>query len=380
VRVLVVHPWIRVGGAETLILQVARELTAMGHQVRIATCYAQTSRLAEDFGDLDFILPWRWISWLSTKSLWLISLFGGPALLWQTIRHAGDCDVIYPHNFPALWIAWVAGAVRRKPVVWQFNEPTPPPLPAWFTKIDARLARSVRQICVLDSLAAAKVRSLFGREAAIVHPGVDFEFFSTGSGDYAGRVAAKFGLDGRRVLLCLGKIDRQKNQAMLVELLQVLRDEMPDLMLVLVGRGPDEAAISRRAAQLSLGARVVFAGIRDASEVRALYSLAFLVCFPALDQTWGLTPIEALGQGTLSLVSNQAGVSEVLAREDIGLVAEPTPEAFAVMVRHAAAHPDLVRDMALRGRRYAQTQLTWRAFSEGILHELQGGVHEIAPV
>ena len=345
-RILIVHPWIQVGGAATLILHLARELAARGHQVGIATCFVDTSLLGGDYGDLRFILPWRWVSGLSRRSLILISIFGGPALFLLVVIRAREFDVMHPHNFPALWISWVAAVLHRKPIVWQFNEPTPPPLPGWFTRIDALLARRVSRITVLDQPASVKARRLLGREAVVVHPGTDFELFSVTDDSEVRDAALRYSVAGRNLILTVGKIDRQKNQLMLVEVLDRLRGELPDLVLVLVGQGPDQGAVAARAAELNLSQRVVFAGSITASELRALYGLAFLVCFPALDQTWGLTPFEALAQRTVSLVSSQAGVSEVLERENIGLVAEPSPDGFAEAVRLASANPRRMEEMA----------------------------------
>ena len=376
---LIVHPWIKVGGAALLILQLARELTAAGHSVGIATCYVDTSLLESDYKDLRFILPWRWISRLSERSLALISLFGGPALLWLVVLRARDYDVIQPHNFPSLWVAWVASLIRRKPLVWQFNEPTPPPLPGWFTRIDSVLARRVSRICVLDGAAESTVRQLFRRGAVVVHPGTNFEFFSHVDEPAVREAASRYSIEGRRVLLSVGNIDPQKNQVILVEVLDLLREELPDLTLVLVGQGPDQPVISGRAIELGLGDRVVLAGAVTAPELRALYRLAFLVCFPARHQTWGLTPLEALAQRTVSLVSSEAGVSELLESESIGLVAEPSPVPFASQVRLAAAEPERLHQMAERGFQYAATKATWAAFAQGIARCLEQAVADPVP-
>jgi glycosyltransferase involved in cell wall biosynthesis len=150
---------------------------------------------------------------------------------------------------------------------------------------------------------------------------------------------------------------------MLVDVLALLRDDLPQLALVITGEGPDRPRLQARARDLGVQERVRFTGMVDAATLRGLYRGAFLTCFPALRQTWGLTPFEALCQRRVSLVSSQAGVAEVLQAQQIGLVAEPDARAFAEQIRAARRHSALIDAMAARGFAFVRT-LTWRRFAE----------------
>ncbi len=102
----------------------------------------------------------------------------------------------------------------------------------------------------------------------------------------------------------------------------------------------------------------------DDSKLREIYASSNLVLFPALDQTWGLTPIEALCCNKLSIVSNDSGVSEVLRKQECGIVCKPTPEEFSQNILEFYKNQQKYKKMIVRGNEYVENNLTWRHYAK----------------
>lgn len=128
------------------------------------------------------------------------------------------------------------------------------------------------------------------------------------SPDLAG-LRARFGLDERPVVLCVGAKRPHKNQEVLIRALPGLPD---DVRLVLAGRPePYDQTLRALTAELHLAERVVFAeGVSDA-ELEGLWSLARVVAMPTLAEGFGMPMLEAMARGLPVAASDLPVLREV---------------------------------------------------------------------
>ncbi|BDA65291.1 glycosyltransferase [Actinomyces capricornis] len=77
---------------------------------------------------------------------------------------------------------------------------------------------------------------------------------------------------GQRFIICVARLSPEKRQIALIEALPHLTDS--SVSLVLVGGGPSEEDLRRRADELGVGRRVIFAGMRSPVEVAAMLKQA----------------------------------------------------------------------------------------------------------
>ncbi|HEX9891563.1 MAG TPA: glycosyltransferase [Actinomycetota bacterium] len=120
-----------------------------------------------------------------------------------------------------------------------------------------------------------------------------------------------------------------------------VREEVPDVRFVSVGRGPLEASVRRQAQHLGLDGTVVFAGFRDdAPRVAATFDLFTMA---SVHEGLSIALIEALALGKPAVVTEVGGLPEVVQHGRQGFLVPPAnPEALA------AAIVRLLRDPALR--------------------------------
>lgn len=108
--------------------------------------------------------------------------------------------------------------------------------------------------------------------------------------------------------------------------------------LVLVGAGPEEAAIRDRVAELGLVERVVFTGFLQGAEIAAALDRALALLLVSTEEQWGLVVNEAVALGLPVIVSAQAGASDLLVRNLVnGYQVQPDDQATIVEAMCAVA-------------------------------------------
>lgn len=205
--------------------------------------------------------------------------------------------VFQPHAWS---FAAVTGAVRTTSLAWE--------------RYAAHWADVV--VCVSaaerDEGAAAGIRA---REWRVVPNGVDLTRWAPAS---RAEARVRLGLPpGAPVVVCVGRLSRQKGQDVLLNAWPSVGVE--GALLVLVGDGPDAETLRAAAPD---GVR--FTGRRD--DIADWYAAADVVAVPSRWEGMALTTLEALACGRPVVASDVTGMREVTG---IDLVAPEDPAALA---------------------------------------------------
>ena len=143
-----------------------------------------------------------------------------------------------------------------------------------------------------------------------------------------------------------------KGHAVLLEAAVRVRRAIPKVRFVLVGLGPLESEIRRRARELGLDGTVVFAGARgDAPRVAGACDLFTL---PSVYEGLAIALIEAMALGRPAVVTRAGGLTEVVEHGKQGLVVDPgDPKGLADAIISLLRDPDLRHQFGEAGRRRA---------------------------
>ena len=141
-----------------------------------------------------------------------------------------------------------------------------------------------------------------------------------------------------RILLNLGRLSYQKNQATLLKSFARIAADFPCWRLRLVGEGEERGRLEGLCRQLELEGRVDFAGAK--SDIGGEYSAAHLFCFPSLWEGFPNALAEAMAHG-LPVIGYKAcaGTNELIQHNINGLLVEghfgeePLCEALAELMR-----------------------------------------------
>lgn len=148
----------------------------------------------------------------------------------------------------------------------------------------------------------------------------------------------------RPVLVYVGRLAREKNLELLVQMLAQVRQVVPEVLLWLVGSGNAEGGIRAQVQRLGLSEAVRLQGRVPHEQISAVYAAADLFVFPSVTETQGLVLWEAQAHGLPCVVVNAGGAPESIRDGEDGVLVPNDAEAFAQAVVR------LLRDGALRRR------------------------------
>ena len=117
---------------------------------------------------------------------------------------------------------------------------------------------------------------------------------------------------GYRVVVNIGRLTVQKGLPNLLHAAKEVVKQNPKTMFLIVGSGEQYYELLSLSAELGIGKNVLFTDFQRGKKWRDAYAIADLFVMPSVSEPFGLTPLEAIGYGTPTLVTHQSGVSEIL--------------------------------------------------------------------
>ena len=227
-------------------------------------------------------------------------------------------------------------------------------------RIPGRMIRgAIREAAALIAVSAGLKEGLVAlgappEKVTVLRNGVDLGLFRPPADRAAARRAA--GMD-RPTLLSVGHLIPRKGHDHIIRALPLL----PDHALLILGEGPERAALQALAEQLGVADRVRLPGTQPHAALPAYYGAADLLVLASSREGWANVLLEAMACGTPVLSSPAWGAREAVAAPEAGLVlAETTPATIAAGVRAVCA---AATDRAAT-RRYAEA-FGWDATTEG---------------
>jgi glycosyltransferase involved in cell wall biosynthesis len=177
---------------------------------------------------------------------------------------------------------------------------------------------------------------------------------------------ARLGLDaGDFVIVSVGRLVPVKGFDLLVAALVRVLDEVPTARVLLVGEGPEQAALAAQAAALGLAGRVRLDGAVSGAGGGLLdYLAAADVCAaPSRNEGMGRALVEAMALGVPVVGAAVGGIPAVIGADEAGRLVPPGDPAAL-----AAALVELGRDPGLRTKLGQAARARAELFSAAVAH------------
>ena len=208
----------------------------------------------------------------------------------QMLRRTGRPYAVFVHGAEVLMPLRLPGASRL--LMW------------------GSLERAAGILSVSDHTAAAVKRLTAGRaRCTVLRPVAELERFSP-SESARDKVRARHGFGERPVILCVSRLTPRKGQDRLIDALPALGRRF-GARLLLVGGGPLEKRLRRRAGERGVEGEVVFAGKVPDEFLPAYYAAADIFAMPVRSRWLGL---EEEGFGVVFVEAAAAGLPMVVGR------------------------------------------------------------------
>ncbi|MBN2462047.1 MAG: glycosyltransferase family 4 protein [Dehalococcoidia bacterium] len=305
------------GGVVNHIAYLAHNFIQLGHKVKIiAPCPIRGTRyFEEEVTPVGKPLPIPYAGSIARVpvSPWL------PAQIGEILAKE-EFDILHLHEPFAPMICLSAllkstsinvgtfHACHTKPRTYWLGKPI---FRRWLSKLHGKIAVSKPALEYVS-------RHLPG-DYRIIPNGIDTEHFRFG-----GHIREEFA-DDKTNILFVGRLERRKGLAYLLNACARVKASFPNLRLIVVGPGTIlRSRYEKMVEDMNLTNNVVFTGFVPSIELPSYYRSADIFCAPATGgESFGIVLLEAMACGKPVIATNIQGYASVLAHGDEGLLVPP---------------------------------------------------------
>jgi PEP-CTERM/exosortase A-associated glycosyltransferase len=236
-------------------------------------------------------------------------------------------------------------------------------LTRWLETLALRQAHHVFTIC--EGLRCDIVaRGIATSKVTVIPNAVDISAFgSVAPPDVALR--ARLGLHGASVIGFIGSFYAYEGLDLLLDALPGILVQRPDAFVLLVGGGPQDAALKAQAQRLGVADKVIFTGRVPHDQVQRYYDLVDVLAYPRhsmrlTELVTPLKPLEAMAQGRVLVASDVGGHTEMIRHGENGMLFQAgSVDGLTNSVVDLLAAQDGWPAMRQAGRQFVETQRNW---------------------
>lgn len=203
-----------------------------------------------------------------------------------------------------------------------------------------------------------------------IAPGIDTNHFAPVAS--ADQLKRELDLEGKRVIVSVGRLVHRKGQDTLVESLPEILKSHSDAHILFVGVGPHLEYIHKRAIQLGVLDHISFVGRVQYSELPRFISVGEIFAMPSRSRLAGLE-VEGLGIVYLEASACElpvvgglsGGAPDALLEGETGFAADGLdPSSVARSIISLLDDPDRAKAMGRRGRQWIIDEWEWHHWSK----------------
>lgn len=234
----------------------------------------------------------------------------------------------------------------------------------WWAKIPVlkdllkKIIKDVDHLGYLGEFTKAEIAKISNQSQKFLQiaPGINTEHFAPKNARVD--LIEKYRLDGRRVIVSVGRLVHRKGQDELVKAMPKILEQFPDAILLFVGEGPIKQMLFNSAKQLGVLPKVLFAGrvshhdLPDYICLGEIFAMPVRSRFSGLEvEGLGIVYLEASACGLPVIVGNSGGAVDAVLDKKTGLLVDGTnSDQIADAICELLANPERAKQMGAAGR------------------------------
>ncbi|MDH5564986.1 MAG: glycosyltransferase family 4 protein, partial [Nitrospirota bacterium] len=238
------------------------------------------------------------------------------------------------------------------------------------------LADAAAIICVGHDEYVQTQKAFPNKKVVYFPNGVNPDEFLSGNGD---RIRQAYKLEDKKILLCVGRLDPQKNQLTLIKALSHIKKFCPDAYLVLVGAVTVQSYWEMLKAEIktrNLESFVnIVAGLPPSSlDLKDWYEACNVFVLPSIHEPFGIVVLEAWACSKPVVVSKAGNLPELVKNGVNGVhLRSDSPEEMALTLGKLLLDEGDAAKLGAAGRQTLAEQYTW----DHIIQKLVGLYGEV---
>lgn len=234
-------------------------------------------------------------------------------------------------------------------------------------KLETRAIQQVDHVFTICNGLRADIvaRGIPASKVTVIPNAVDVESFHLASPPDT-ELQKTLGVIGKTIIGFIGSFYAYEGLDLLLDSLPALITDNPDIRVLLVGGGPQEAKLRRQVEAMRLQDVVIFTGRVPHKEVNRYYDLIDVLAYPRrpmrlTELVTPLKPLEAMAQGHLFVASDVGGHKELVRHNETGMLfkagsKDALAEAIFSLLNSRQNWPQLREN----GRRFVEETRNWR--------------------
>lgn len=294
----VINCFARSGGAEKLVLDLARAQRRSGDDVTIVSLVSRDDP-NDDFTDIANVSGIKVID-IHKGSLYSISLF---MKLCKLLRNS-DYDIVHAHLFPALYYCAILRSFIRN-LFFTEHSTNNRRRNVLFKAIDRYIYKRYNcTVCISKEVQNKLGEHVGDVNTAVVPNGIPMHEFNC-SEPYD--VKELIGVESGKIMLMVARFIETKDHKTFFDALYNLHD---DVHAVCIGAGPTEVRYKRYCEENGLSDRVHFLGIRN--DVSRIMKTADVIVLSTAYEGFSISMLEAMASGRPFVASRVPGVVDLI--------------------------------------------------------------------
>lgn len=166
-------------------------------------------------------------------------------------------------------------------------------------------------------------------------------------------------------LLCASRLSRRKGFRYVVDAVKILRDQYPNLRLLIAGgEGDAETELHEQVRSLGLSDRVEFFGEYSAEQLPSIQQKSDIFVFPSFNEGMSNSLLEALASGLPAIMTPTGGAEELIREGENGYIVRfGDAHDIAEKIERLLVDPALCRRMGEKSRNVAES-MSWKEVAE----------------
>ena len=346
------------GGMQSHVYNLTQAFARMGHEVRVVTARSQRSApVRQSDGAIRVVR----IPFVNVPKTMTLQYLGASAAYLTWLVLTWRPDILHVHSFwPDLLVTKhlypmvpVVHTAHESLFLMMAEQPSyHRRLRFIMSSVDGVIGPSNELLHVARGFGVPTGRSIF------LPNGVDSERFSP---SVHGVVRERYRISpSTKVVLCPRRLVPKNGVNFLIEGIPTILRIHPDTIFVIVGEGPERAALESQTRELRVQDKVVFAGGISNDEINGYYAGADLVMLPSLKEATSISALEAMSCAKPVVASNVGGLPYLVEDGVTGSLVPPADaQALATAVSELLSDPERRNEMGAAARSRVLSELTW---------------------